>query len=221
LKCSEARAFLAQIADKSITTGIPSADLDFLTSSDHVLGGYVSRTSKMACDQLTEECQSMEQTLDVTRQRVPQERSQNEQMQQSIQEDEKKIESPFFGLHGKTYKDTMQQKMQTDEELLSKNEVAISADEASISDYIRKKSALDQLVSYGGEYLSLTPAGVVILNELNSRMPRVSDMEFSDFVSEIDTTEAELRGIAQRASIFVGEMKNQIFFSDSSLDSTQ
>jgi len=206
--------FLAEISDKSVTTQISPVDLDFLTSSTHVLGGYVARTSKATYDRAALEIQSMEQAQQQANDRLQQEKLQSAEVQQDANENQKKVNSPFFGLHGKSYKETVEQRVEADQEALSKDQVAISADEASISDYIQKKSAQDQLVAYDGQYLSLTPAGVVMLNALNCRMTRVSDMEFSDFVQEIDTTEAELQGIADRASTFVSEIRNRTFIPD-------
>lgn len=221
LKCSDARAFLSGISDKSISTPVSPADLDFLCSSSTILGGYVSRTSAIDYNHLAEEIQGLGQTQQDANQRLQQERAGSQKMQEASDKDEKKVNSLFFRLHGKEYKDEAQQKMQSDQAALSKDEAAISADEAAVSNYIQKKSAFDQLVPYDGEYLSLTPAGILMLNELNARMSRVSDMEFSDFVREANDTDAELQNIAQRASIYVADIKNQIYVPDDDSDTKE
>jgi hypothetical protein len=212
LKCSEVRDFLSEISEKSpISTEISESDLELLCSGNLVQGGCVLRTSKADHDLASSDLQNMEQSQQQLNEKLAQEKTDNSEAQETTAEDQKKISSPFFGLHGGTYKDTMRQKLESDQEAVSKDEVSISGDEKAFSDYIQKKSAMDQLVPYGDdEYLSLTPAGVLMLNTLNARMSRVSDMEFSDFVRENNETDQELRGIAQRASFFVSKMKERI-----------
>jgi hypothetical protein len=189
--------------------------LDFLCTN-----GYVLRTSAADYNQASSELADMEQKSLQLNQRLQEEKTEAEKMQQTASQDEKKTRGMLFDLHGEEYKDSMRQKVEADQDTLSKNQVAISADEASISNYIQKKSQLDQLVPYGGEYLSLTGSGVLMLNALNAGAPRVSEMEFSDYMREASETETELRGIAQRASAFVDEIANRIFFPSSDGQST-
>lgn len=210
MKCSDARNFLSQVSEKSISTQISDSDLDLFCSSSSVLGGYVSLMSKTDHDLASSEVQNMEQSQQQANERLAQEKNQSSDARQAAVEDQKKMASPFFGLHGGGYKDSMRQKLESDQEAISKDEVSISDDEKTVSDYIQKKSALDQLVPYGDGYLALTAAGVLMLNTLNSRMSRVSDMEFADFVQETNETDEELRGIAERASFYVSKMKEQV-----------
>ncbi len=204
MKCSDARSFLSEISEKSITTQITWTDLDFLSTS-----GYVSRTSKADYDQAAAEVAN----LDQINQRLGQEKAQECAADSAAVEDKKKFLSFLYPLHGSEYKESVRQNLEADSERLSKDEVPISADEARVSNYIQKKSALDQLVPYGDEYLSLTSAGVILVNSLNAKISRVSDMEFSDFAQQEKETYAELRRIAQGASIYVAEFRNRIFFN--------
>jgi len=180
---------------------IPQEDLDYLSTS-----GYVTRTSKADYDQGAAEVANLEQM----NQRLQQDRTEGAQAQKAATQDESKVHSLFFGLHGDAYKDETRQRLETDQEELSKSQAVISDDEASISNYIQKKSALDQLVPFGDEYLSLSSSGVLMLNALNARMSRISDMEFSDFVQETKATDAELQGIAQRANYYVTNIRSRI-----------
>jgi hypothetical protein len=208
LKCSDAREFLSEISAKSITTQIAPQDLDFLSSK-----GYVLRSSKADYDLAASDIQNMEQAQQDINERLKQEGDQDAQASQVAAEDLKKSRGLLFDLHGKEYKDEMQEKVQADEETLSKDKVAMSDDEAKISEYIQKKSAFDQLTPCGDEYLSLSGSGVLMLNALNSRMSRVSDMEFSDFAQETFATDTELRAIALRANNYVTFLRARISFS--------
>jgi hypothetical protein len=118
----------------------------------------------------------------------------------------------LFDLHGKEYKDQAREKLETDSATFSKDEVPLSEDEVRVSTFIQKKSALDQLVPCGDVYLSLTGAGVIMLNALNASASRVSDVEFSDFAQMANQTDAELKGIAFRASNYVRNLRERISF---------
>jgi hypothetical protein len=65
-------------------------------------------------------------------------------------------------------------------------------------------------VPYGGEYLSLTDLGIVILHDLNVRNYRVADLEFPDFLAEIKATYAELRSIADKSSSYAALLKPRV-----------
>jgi hypothetical protein len=197
---------LSRIAEKQASldpTSISQADLDYLSSS-----GYVSVMQKTDYDQAKAEMANLEQL----NQQLDQEKTVGAEAQRAVAEDEKKEHSVFFGLHGEEYKEAVRQRLEADSDALTKEEAPLSEDEAQISEYLQKKSALDQLVPFGDNYVSLTGAGVAMLNSLNARSSRVSGMEFSDFVEESKTTEIELQGIAQRASQYVGEIKQRISF---------
>ncbi len=82
--------------------------------------------------------------------------------------------------------------------------------EANVNELIQKKSMVDMMVPYDGEYLSLTDLGSVILNDLNVRNYRVADEEFTDFSAEIKATYGELRSIADRAASYVFVLKPSV-----------
>jgi hypothetical protein len=201
MKCSEAKIYLSEISDKSINTQIPEQDLAFLFSS-----GYVSRITQTQYDQEAAEVAK----LDQMNQQMQQERGEVSSTSASVEEDQKKIHSYLFSLHGADYKDATREKLEADQKTLAGEEVGLSTVEANISEYIQKKSAMDQQVPYGGEYLSLTSVGVVMLNALNARMSRVQEMDFSDFVQETGATDGELQAIAQRANDYVAGIRARI-----------
>jgi hypothetical protein len=198
---------LSQIAEKQASldpASISQLELDYLSSN-----GYVSVMQKADYDEAKAEVANLEQL----NQQLAQEKTVGAEAQQTVAEDEKKVHGVFFGLHGEEYKEAARQKLDADKDALTREEAPISADEARISEYLQKKSVLDQLVPFGDNYVSLTGAGVIMLNSLNARSSRVSGMEFSDFVQETQTTDTELQGIAQRANLYVGEIKQRISFS--------
>ena len=101
----------------------------------------------------------------------------------------------------------MRQRIEKEETAVSGEESELSAMEANVNELIQKKSMIDRMVPYDGEYMSLTDLGSVILNDLNVRNYRVADEEFADFSAEIKATYAELRSIADRAASYVFVLK--------------
>jgi hypothetical protein len=69
---------------------------------------------------------------------------------------------------------------------------------------------MDRMVPQGDSYLSLTGLGQLTLNDLDVRNYRVSDREFPDFISEIKSTYAELRTIAEKAAAYVRLIKPEV-----------
>jgi len=208
MKCNDASTFLSQISEKSVSMQIPQSDLDFLSTN-----GYISRMSKGDHDQAAAEVSNLEQ-LNL---QLQTEKSAESATEEALTQDMKKTHSIFFNLHGKEYKDAELQNAETEKDTLSKEESDISVKESQLTDFIQKKSSFDQLVPYGSDYLSLTGPGVNMLNALNARSSRVSDMNFSEFVQEMNATDSELRGIAQRAANFVFDIRQRIPFPFSNI----
>jgi hypothetical protein len=202
MKCSQAKAFLSQVSDRSTAIDpIAQADLDFLTTN-----GYVLASTKEDYDKGVEEVAR----LGVLIAQVQADRELEEQASAPLQQDQEKEHSFAFHFAGKDEKESLQQKMQTETSTLSQKQSELIALEANVNDLIQKKSMLDRMVAYGGEFLSLSDLGTVVLNDLNVRNYRVSDDEFTDFISEIKATYAELRGITDKAASYVAMARGRI-----------
>jgi hypothetical protein len=113
----------------------------------------------------------------------------------------------MFHLEHGAEKDELVQRVASEAAALSAEESELTALEANVNALIQKKSMVDRMVTCGGEYLSLTDIGRVILNDLSVRDYRVADQEFPDFTAEIRATYTELRSIADRASSYVVFLK--------------
>jgi hypothetical protein len=216
MKCSEVRTFLSQINDRQESIDpIPSADLDYLSAN-----GYVLTTTK---DDYDKEVNAVAQLSQLSSQ-MDAEKAEEEQANTVLQQDEQKEHSFLFHLEGDEKREEISQRIQTETATVSKEQAELSTMEASVNELIQKKSTIDQMVPYNGEYLSLTGLGTIILNDLNVRNYRVADEEFADFVTEIKAVSAELRSIADKASSYVNLLKPrfaQLVAADSSNDGGQ
>ncbi len=192
MKCGAARTFLSQIHDREEPiTPIPSADLDYLSTNEYIL-----RATKEDYDKSTGDVARLTQlTTEMTAQKA-----ETGQAVVALQQDEKKEHSFSFHFEHEEEKDELRQKIQSDTAAVTREQSELTALEANVNELIQKKSMIDQMVPYNGEYLSLTDLGHVILNDLNIRNYRVADQEFPDFLTEIKSTYAELRSIADKAT---------------------
>jgi len=202
MKCSEARAFLSQIGDREeVISPIPSADLNFLST-----GGYVLRTTKQDYDEGVAEVAKLSQMVT----EMNTEKAEDELAEGALQRDERKEHSILFHLEEGGEKDELRKRTQDETADASKKESELHAIEDNVNQLIQKKSAIDRMVPFNGEYLSLTDLGSVILNDLNIRNYRVADEEFTDFSNEIKAIYSELRSIAERAASYAFMLKPSV-----------
>lgn len=206
MKCSAVRAFLSQINDRAEPiTPISSSDLDFLSANGHVL-----RTTKEEYSKTAEDVTRLSKlTIELETQRT-----EERQADLALQKDEQKEHSFLFHFEGKEEKEELHQRIESEAAIASREEAELKAMEANVNELIQKKSMIDQMVDYGGDYLSLTDLGRLILNDLNVRNYRVADQEYADFLAEIKSTYTELRSIADKATSYVTTLKPKIKLDD-------
>jgi len=200
MNCNDMRAFFSQITEKSVSMQVPQVQMDFLTNN-----GYLSVIKKEDYDQESAEVSSLTQlSVDLAN-----EGNAERSARSTLRDDEKKAHSIRFLFEDNEAKEADREKVERDKNVVSKMDAEIIERESKINELIHKKSVMDRLVPYDGEYLSLTGLGVIMLNDLYVRNYRVSDMEFSDFVDEIQLTLSELRSIAEKGSFHVANLKGQ------------
>src|SRR6266487_3377799 len=109
--------------------------------------------------------------------------------------EQRKTLSILFHFEGRDRREADLAALESQRNIVSKEEADVVAKDSAIKQLIQTKSAIDRMVPYDGEYLSLTGLGVVTLNDLNVRNYRVADNEFSQFIEETRETSSELRSI--------------------------
>jgi len=191
MKCDAVKTFLSEIdARAESITPIASADLNYLS-----VNGYVLRTAKEDHDKgVVEVARLSQMTTELYTQRL-----QVGQASTALQHDEREEHSFLFHFEHEAEKDELLQRTQKETVEVSGEETELSTMEANVNALIQEKSKVDRMVSYNGEYLSLTDIGSVVLSDLIIRDYRVADEEFPDFLAEIKAIYAELRSIAARA----------------------
>ena len=202
MKCSEARTFLSQVGDREESiTPISAGDLNYLSSN-----GYVQVVSAADYEKSVSDVARLSQLTT----QLETERPMQNQAAQALLKGVEKEHSFMFHLEGQQQRDELEQKVQGEATTVSSEEAELNALEANVNQLIQEKSVIDRLVPYGGGYVALTGLGSLVLNDLSVRNYRVSDEEFSDFLDEIKSTYAELRGIADKASSYVSLLRSTV-----------
>ena len=202
MKCSAVRTFLSQINDLAEPiTPILLTDVDYLS-----VNGYILKTTKEDYDKGADDVTRLSQITT----ELDMEKAEEEQADVTLRQDVRKEHSFLFHLEPKEEKDELRERIQNEMGAVSKEESEISELEANVNELIQKKSSIDRMVLYNGEYLSLTDLGSVVLNDINVRNYRVADQEFPDFLTEFRTTYTMLRSIGDKASSYVILLKPKI-----------
>jgi hypothetical protein len=199
--------FLSQASSKCITVSISDEDLNFLISS-----GYIESLSKDEYEKLSASVAD----LPKVNSELEEERAKEKSDEETFIRDQKKIHSIRFWFEGQEKKEADREKAQAEEQLVSKDEETIKAENDELQPLIQKKSTLDRQVLCGERYLSLTGAGIVLLHDLTIRNYRVGEKDFKNFIQETKATEMELKAMAERASYYYSGIKDAISDMDTS-----
>ncbi len=189
MKCNDVRSFLSQISDKSVSIQVQQSDIDFLSTS-----GYLTVMPKDDYNKAAAQVANMTQmNMDLQNEAV-----EARTADATLAAEQRKTHSILFHFEGRDRREADLAALESQRNIVSKEEADVVAKDSAIKQLIQTKSAIDRMVPYDGEYLSLTGLGVVTLNDLNVRNYRVADNEFSQFIEETRETSSELRSIAER-----------------------
>jgi hypothetical protein len=152
MKCNNVRIFFSQIAEKTVSTPIPSVDMNFLANN-----GYLTVMQKDDYNRGLAEISTLAQiSLDLINQRTAENSERTH-----LNEDIRKTHSIAFLFADKENKDAKSEEIESHKEAISKIDADIAKREAQINELIKKKSIFDRMVPYDGEYISLTGPGII------------------------------------------------------------
>jgi hypothetical protein len=193
LRCSDVRTFLAEVADKAISTRLGEDDLALLAGNF-----YIARISCEDHDRAAAELANLDQ---VTAELAAEEEDEAAD-EHHLRDDEGHLRGIRFHFEGQERKEAERVDVEKEEQHIAEQRAVIAEKDDKVLELIKKKSALDMHVQCGNEYLSLTEPGIRMLHDLNIRNYRVAETEFSDFIDECEATSEALHGIAQRARYY-------------------
>ena len=207
MKCKDVGNFFNQVSSKEVTAIPGPADLDFLKKNN-----FINLFSKDEYTQLANEVSQLQELQKA----AGNEKNSIYTMNKGYADDYRETHSILFHLEGREKKEAEEKKMQQDSEALKAEEGKLAAEETKIADLIRKKSVLDGLTQAGDYYISLTNVGNIMSSNLRIRIYRVSDMDFSDFISQQNSMNTELTKIANETVMHFRNLSSAIREADPS-----
>ncbi len=181
--------------------------MDFLSTN-----GYLSVMQKEDYDQTLAEVSNLTKMTEEWQDKKMEEAG----AEATLEEEERKTHSIMFHFEGKEKKQAELESVESERNVVSKEEADIGGIDSKIKELVGKKSMIDRMVQCDGRYLALTGLGVITLNDLNVRNYRVSDSQFSDFIEESKETSGELRSIAERGSFYESNVRTEFPNTDPS-----
>src|SRR3989442_1825428 len=208
MKCGDVRTFLSQLSGfQPVQMQVPQADLEYLSNN-----GYLSIMPKEQYDSISAEVATLNQINTEMQNETVEERS----AEAALAEGEQRTHSIMFHFESGEKKQAEPDNLERERTTIQRDQIDISLKEAKITELIQKKSMIDRLVPFEGEYVSLTGLGVILFKDLNVRNYRVSDTEFSNYVEESRGTATELHSIAERANWYVSSLSIEHVQADTS-----
>lgn len=201
VSCAQVAGFLEQARLRQVSTPLGPDVLALLKQL-----GLIGLEDAAGYTQLTNDVAG----LSAVQGTVARERGELDRQNQVHLADERRLHSVLFYLEGLTLKDADRARDAQDEARLAELQRQVAEDESRFNELMRKKALLDSLFPFDGRYLALTGAGAAALRELQMRLYRVSDIEFSAYWAQSRRVTDELEGIAQRAAGFVGEVASPL-----------
>jgi hypothetical protein len=204
MKCSQVRSILSQITAKTDNIAIPRADFDFLVS-----GGYLSVMQETDYQNLVSEISNFDRLNTAQQNEITKMAADNS----TLNHDLKETHSIKWHFESKEKKEMVTNRVNEEKGEVTTEESDIAARSVLINQLIQKKSLLDKIAKCTIAdtsvpcYVTVTAAGMTVLSDLNVRNYRVSDTDFSDFITESNATLTELKGIAERAAGYAAELK--------------
>jgi hypothetical protein len=184
---------------------VPQTDIDYLSTN-----AYLTVMPKDAYDNASAEVAN----LAMMNEQLYNEAMDERNTEAVMAAEERKTHSLMFRLEGRDKKEAELQLLESEKAKVAQEKADMAQKDSTIKQLIQKKSTMDRMVPYDGEYLALTGLGVLTLNDLNVRNYRVSDTEFSQFVEERIETLGELHSIAENGNYHLSNFRIAILDAD-------
>ena len=184
-------SFLQQVSVRNVTDTLPEPDVGALAAL-----GLVQRFTPEEIEQVRQEAAQLEQR----RLALAQEASQRNLEASKVNADTRTTHSILFHLHGVDAQHAALERLQQEQAAVRSLDEDLAKRQLEFSQLLIKKSLLDMSSPYGGGFLSITTAGRTALRDLNVRLYRVGDQEFSQYWEIARQVDAELHRIAAQAA---------------------
>ncbi len=195
--CKDVAAFLGGVNARSVTSPLPDADLATLQR----LGLVAVLTS----DQLAAARQSAA-NLSGAQAAIAQETAQRGAESADLAARTARTHSILFRLEGTQKQAAEDQAIQQEKDALGGLDADLAQRQQQFSALLQQQAIVETAVPFGDRFVALTGSGRLAIRDLQARMYRVSDTDFSAYWTESLEIDGELTDVATRSAGYVGSL---------------
>ncbi len=194
-------SFLQQVSVRNVTDRLPENDLGALQQL-----GLLQRLTAEELQGVQQEVSRLEQA----RLELAQEASERAQAGAHVATDTRTTHSILFHLRGVDSQHAFLEHLQQEQQAVQSLDANLLKRQQDFAQLLVKKSLLDAVSPYDGGYIAITTAGRTVLRDLNVRLYRVGDREFSAYWEESKRVDAELGTIAFQSAQMAVPLANSL-----------
>ncbi len=199
--CQDVFAFLNGVANRSITTSLPDADLASLQDLKIV--------QRLTADQYAQLNQSV-QAVGADQAAIQQESAARAQLAETVSQEDSHTHSILFHFEGQEKRSEDATKDAQDQSALQSADADLARRIQEFNLLLAQRSMLDTLTPYAGDYVGLTTVGLLELGQLRLRMYRVSDLPFSAYWDESQQIRQDFGNLATLGGRYVAGLSGAL-----------
>ncbi len=195
--CKDVATFCAAVNARSVTTSLSDADLATLQQ--------LGLVAVLTGDELAAARQSVA-NLAAAQSAIAQESAQRQQEGADLAERTQHTQSFLFRMEGADKQAAENQEIQQESGALRGLEADLARRQQQFSALLAQQAIVESATPDGDRFVALTGPGRLALRDLDARMYRVSDTEFSAYWTEALAIDGELADVATRSATYVGTL---------------
>jgi hypothetical protein len=190
--CRDVAAFLQQVALRNASAPMAPADRAALEADGLVT--FLTPEGLAALQQEVSQLAAQQQALAL-------EAQQRAQAAGAVGADTRRSHSILFHLEGVDHQHATLERLEQEQQALHRLDEDLAARQQAFAALLVKRSLLDNLGPYDGGYAALTPTGRLALRDLNVRLYRVGDQEFSQYWQQAKAEDDQLVGLTTQSAL--------------------
>ncbi len=198
---SQVASFLTQTSTRNVTSPLADADIASLEQ--------LGLLQRMTADQMAAVRQQLA-TLEAERLNIDRDTAQRGIEAAQVEADTRHTHSVLFHLHGVDAQRADLERLDQEQAALRALDEDLAKHQQQFAQFLVQKSLVDQATPYAGGFVSITTAGRTALRDLNVRLYRVGDQEFSRYWEYAKQVDSELGRISYQAATLVGPLSTEL-----------
>jgi len=195
--CAATAAFLKELVDQKVVSPFAPADVTALQGL-----GLLQAFSSSELAQVKGEVDDLQKA----QMALAQEAAQRSQAATEVGLDTRRSHSILFHLQGVDHQKSTLERLQQEESALRNLDSDLLKRQQDFAQLLAKKSVLDMACPYNNGFVAITTAGRMALRDLNVRLYRVGDQEFSKYWTDAQASDRELWTLSGQSAVVHGPL---------------